>query len=408
MFCFNKFGINFWLFRSGQIISLIGDQLAHIALSFFVLNKFGSASILSYIIIPATITNLFVSIILSPFADSLQRKPFIVYGNFFKAIIWLLFFGIFVFGDINIGILILLYIFNAFGTAIINAGASGFLPELVKKAQLQEAFQITTGTNSFIKIIGNLVSGSIVLLFGTTLAILSNMFSFICAGILTYKISNKTTANNNVNKLLTCLSSIWWKKNIYEVILYLANKKTIFYLCIVLFFFQLTIAPIQIVLPVLSTKVSNYAVFLGVLLSVEGLGAIIASLFVGILTNYFNKSKIIIFNLFLASVALLCLGLFSNILVYPVLVFIYGYGITQVSILINSFLLQEIPANYRSRFFTIIFFMESIAIPLGIAFAGYFIDHFGVYRMLNTIGVGLFLVTAFSYYKKIFHMIDNI
>jgi len=52
--------------------------------------------------------------------------------------------------------------------------------------------------------------------------------------------------------------------------------------------------------------------------------------------------------------------------------------------------------------------MESIAIPLGIAFAGYFIDHFGVYRMLNAIGVGLFLVTAFSYYKKIFHMINNI
>lgn len=198
------------------------------------------------------------------------------------------------------------------------------------------------------------------------------------------------------------------EKNIYEGILYLANKKTVFHLCIMLFFLQLTIAPIQIVLPVLSTKVSNYAVFLGVLLSVEGLGAIIASLFVGILTNYFNKSKIIIFNLFLASVAFLCLGLFSNILVYPVLVFIYAYGITQASILLNSFLLQIIEADYRSRSFTIIFVMESIAIPLGIAFTGYFIDHFGVYSMLNTIGVGLFLVTAFSYYKKIFHMIDNI
>lgn len=217
MFYFNKFGINFWLFRSGQIISLMGDQLAHIAISLFALNKFGSASALSYIIIPATITNLFVSIILSPFADFLQRKPFIVYGNFFKAIIWLLFLGMFVFSEINIGILILLYIFNAFGTAIINAGTFGFLPELVKKSQLQEAFQITTGTNSFINIIGNLVSGSIVILFGTTLAILSNMFSFLCAGILTYKISSKMSANNNANKLSTSLSSMWWKKTYTKV-----------------------------------------------------------------------------------------------------------------------------------------------------------------------------------------------
>lgn len=62
-------GRDFWMFRFGQLASLLGDGCGMIALSWWVLDKTGSAASISVVLAPAMVVRVVLLPFMGPLAD---------------------------------------------------------------------------------------------------------------------------------------------------------------------------------------------------------------------------------------------------------------------------------------------------------------------------------------------------
>lgn len=402
-------GKNFWLFRQAQVISLVGSQLAFIAVSFYILSQLGSGFKMSIIMAPAKLGGLFFLLFLGPLADVFRRKIFLIIGSFLNVTVWVILFFLLAVHKLDFIMLICLYIFDAIANSIFSAGASGFLPELVPKELFQKAFRVSSGTNSVVKILGGLFAGIVVSILGTAVAFILNAGSFLVVACTTLFIKPQHEKNklkfkrDNISETFKS-----WKNDFMSGVKFTFGIKTLRVICIALFLMQFVIIPMQIALPVF-VKIHLHATskFFGIVLSVDGLGAILASIFLGKISCILTEEKLFVGGILLVSASIFLLGIFPYKYTALLFLMLSSIGLTSSSIVLNTVLLKIIPDKLRSRFFTILLFAEGIAIPVGLLGAGYCIDHFGVAKVFMGMGFGLFIICLVTIYFRLFSFLSN-
>lgn len=399
---------DFWLFRSGQIVSLIGDQLASIGVAFYILTKTGSASEMSLVLVPSMFLGLFLVLFLGPLADKFERKKFIIFGNLLKAIIWSFIVILLAIDKLSILALVFLFLLNGIGTALIVAGSSGFLPELVSENKLQKAFQVISGTNSAGKILGGICAGAIIGILGMNGAFALNALSFLFVMFMAVAIKPKYAKPKTIISYSFSLVFNSWKKDLYEGLQFVLKTKVLKNMCFALFLIQFIIGPMQIALPVyVKNHLEESSTFLGILISAQALGAILSSITIGFLSKIMQKDQLVLLCFVLAALGISLLGIST----YKYLSFLYvmvcSMGITSVSILINTNLMIFVSDHYRSRFFTIVFFLEGIALPLGLITVGYLIDYLGVTIIFLYMGLVFLFLVFFLLYAKVFYFLNE-
>lgn len=393
-------GRNFWIFRLGQMGSSIGDQLALIAISFYVLSKLNLASQLSFIYIPSMLVGLIGMVLLGPFGDIFQRKGFIVYGNMIKAIVWICIVGLFIGNHLTASLLSFLYVLSGIGTAIIATGSSGFLPELVAKKDIQKAFQLITGSDAVINILGGAGAGVVVSFLGIPIALSLNTLSFILIALTACSIHPQFQTIKNESVVLG------WKESFFEGIQFINRLKQLKIVLIVLFAIQLIIAPMEIAIPFFVKKyLHESSVFLGILLSAEGIGIVFSALTLRFFEKYFRNDQLMMWGIILSAFGIFMLGFYPNKIVALIFIAMNGAGITTASMVFNTSLLKIIPEMYRSRFFTILLFAEGLAAPMGLFFTGQAIDFFGITKTFMFMGGWLFCLMLCNIYLKTFRFL---
>lgn len=411
-FLFEYLDKNFWIFRATQMAALLGNQVAVIAISFYVLNHGGSASKISYIFVPAIIVGLLLSLVLGPIADKHDRKYFIIIGSFFKSITW---FAIAIFIFINkISILGLscLYILNGIGMAIIMAGSSGFLPEIVREKHLQKAFQVATGADSITNILGGAFAGVLVSVLSVPLSLLVNFVIFLISGFATIFIAPFKTGDSLLLEKSSHGSIVHiikeWPNHFLEGIRFITKFPSLMILALALICIQFIIAPLQIALPVfVKTHLAASPGFFGFLMSAEGVGAVISSAISGRLSGLLNKETIIMLGFVITAIGILSFSLNIDKFYYLLGLAVAGVGINLSSIVINTTLMKNISGDYRSRFFTFLFFVENSMIPISLILAGYLIDWFGIERFFAVVGCMLLSVSILFTYNRAFKFLGE-
>ncbi|HCU05901.1 MAG TPA: hypothetical protein DIC51_06475 [Coxiellaceae bacterium] len=404
---------NFWILRFSELAALFGNQLALIAISFYVLNHGGHAIQISYIFMPAFIMGLVCSLVLAPLADQCDRKHFIIIGSFFKSIAWLVIVFFIFTNKTSVFIFSGLFMLSGVGGAMITAGSSGFLPDIVDNKQLQKAFQVITGTDSIIKILGGSFAGTLVGFLGIPVALCINFLAFLSAGCSVIFIkpfnSKKNLRLNQFSWTVITNAIKKWPRHFFQGFSFMMQSRSLVVMVFALVVLQFIISPLQIALPLfVKMHLKESSRFLGFLMSAEGVGAILSSIMLGKMATLFSKDAIITMGFVMTALGILTFSLHLDKWIYLFSLTLASMGINLSSMIFNSALMSHIQGDYRSRFFTLLFFIENSMVPVSLILAGYLIDKWGVSRFFSLIGFLLLLVSLLFFYHRTFQGLQNI
>jgi MFS transporter, DHA3 family, macrolide efflux protein len=390
-----ELGRDFWLFRFGQFISVIGDSCASIALAWWILDKTGSAAQMSAVIAPPMFVRIFLLPLFGPIGDRFSRKWIAAISDYWRALITLCI-GFLVFFDIfELSLIIPLYILLSVGSALFGSVSMSIVPQLVSKEQIQKALRQGQVIQSIGTVIGGIAGGIFVTFFGIAGAFFIDGVSYLLAGIAAAFIVAQTKPQRQVD--LTKNNPLFsWFQELKEGFRVLYNIPILFHVFIIAMLINFVVSPLGIVLPVLVKEARNMpAWFLGALESSVSMGAILGALTIGWMCKHLRVDFIIIAGVMLVGVGIGFMPWVPSAALPLSMMFLIGFGASCANISIGTQEAIAIPDQYRSRLNSIAGFLCQLAAPLGIALSGVLIEGFGLTYLLMGIGALVVIITPF-------------
>lgn len=376
-------GRDFWNFRVGQLVSVLGDACGSIALAWWVLDRTGSAAEMSSILAPAALVRVLLLPVFGPLADLYDRKLLLILSDVWRfvfaavilAMVWLDYY--------NFPLLLLSYVALSAGASLFSAGVGGIIPKLVKREELQLASQQSQALNSIGSVAGGIVGGLVVSYAGVKGAFLIDCFSFLLAGVFTAMIKADTRPTRGAARQ-------GWKQEFSGGFRLIASVPLLFWLCIIAMFMNLCLSPLAIVLPVLAKEARAMpAWFLGGLESSISLGAILGAVTLGYARKWASGRAVLILSISMIGFGVSLLPWVPNAFLPLTVLFWVGVGSSWANISIGTQVNLTVPDAYRGRLGAIMGFLCSGISPLGIACAGILLASLGLTNFLVSMGLSV-------------------
>jgi MFS family permease len=192
-------GMDFWNYRLGQLVSLLGDSCSSIALAWWILDKTGSAAVMSSVLAPAMLIRILLLPLLGPLGDKYSRKHLIVIADIGRFVMGAAIAAMVYFDNFNLGLLITAFLISSIGSALFGVASPGIVPNLVTRDQFQIANQQSQAINSVAAILGGILGGVIVSSVGIFGAFVFDMGSYLIAAFCSARIKANTKAEANVS-----------------------------------------------------------------------------------------------------------------------------------------------------------------------------------------------------------------
>ncbi|MGD1823526.1 MAG: MFS transporter [Pleomorphochaeta sp.] len=402
----NKNKRNMGIFFLGFLISGLGTVIYNFAIGLYVLQITGSGLTFSLTIMLSMIPRIIISPIAGILADKFSRKKFIILMDFLSSALLFTIFLILKKTELTLPIIyittFLLSTFNAFFSVNIDS----LIPNLVDDDKLVKLNSIDSFLDSLIKIVGPIIGGSLYLLFSIKDIIVVNAISFFISAILEifFKIDISEKVNLGINKVKNSFFS-----DIKSSIIYIKNNKIVLFIIIDAMAINFIFMNLSIVIPYYCVNVIKLsAINYSIIQSSLPFGMIIASLLFAIkktnkilvFSEIYNKTLLIAFT----HIALFILTLFSinntynNILLF-LTIFIFGYLVCFIDILMNTSLQKNIVDEFRGRVSGLVTSLSQILSPIAVLIYGLLIENFSVSTTI-LFSTTLFLVISFFFRKE--------
>jgi len=371
----DNLGRDFWLYRGGQAVSVIGDSCGLIAMSWWILTATGSAAKMSYIMAPMLLARIVLLPLFGPLGDRFARKRLIIAGDAWRGLLCLVLSAMAYSGFFNIWAVTGVYVLMGGGSALFSAGASAITPNLVSKENLQLAMQRGEAVNSAGQILGGAIGGILVSVLGVGGAFLADGVSFLAAAAASGAIAadTKPPASGVGNSLAA------WAGQLGSGLRAMRKVPTLFWLGVFAAFINFAFSPINVGLPVLVKQIRNMPPwFLGALESSVSAGVILGSFCVGWLMSRFRGDKVMVCGTVVLGLSLAALP-HAPTAVLPVFVmFCLGLMLAVINIPLSTRQIMATPDHFRARLGSVVNFMCGAMTPLGVAAAGFSISRFSL------------------------------
>jgi MFS family permease len=351
---------NFRLFFVGQTTSQIGNGMAPVAIAFAVL-KHGTASDLG-IVSAAGLTPLVILLLVGGvIADRFSRRLVMLSSDLLRTIaeiglgVW-----IFVAPPPLWGFMALAAVVGA-GSAFFNPALTGLVPQIVSEGRLLQANALNNLSGSIAGIIGPAVAGIIVGVSSPGWAVLVDGLTYAVSVVSLYLISIEWAPSESVETFISQLQKGWtefWSRTWLWVIV-------LEFSCVNVLIF----APMFVLGPVIAKQSLGGAPAWGLILALEGAGAILG----GVLMLRWNPSR----PLLTATIAplawvfpLVALAVRAPVLVIGLGGFVAGIGLTIFGTLWTTTMQREIPSEVLSRVSAYDWFGSLVFLPIGMAVVG--------------------------------------
>ncbi len=386
-------GLDFWKFRIGQLVSLLGDSCGSIALAWWVLDKTGSAASMSTVIAPAMLVKVILLPLLGPIADKFDRKNLILFSDLWRFIFSFLLVIMIYSDNFNLVGVTVIYSLISIGSAVFSVAASPIVAQIVKPEHLQMAAQQSQTINSFAGIIGGILGGIIVTNFGVGGAFLFDSATYIIAAVMTFLIKANTKPEKKEN-ITNSSAYTKWKNELKDGFTTLYKIPVLFWLCIVAMFLNLALSPLGIVLPVLAKESREMPPwFLGGLESSISLGAIAGAISLSLILKKVKTHYLFVISIMMIGIGVVLLPWTPNILLPLTVLFWIGIGSTWANIPLGTQISLAVPNHYLGRIGSIMNFMCTGIAPLGVALSGFIIAQLGLTNALLCMGSAVILLT---------------
>lgn len=352
-----------------RALSLFGDALVPVALAFGVLAVDRAPSALGFVLASRFASLVLFLLVAGVIADRLPRKGILIGSDLVRLAAQSITASILVTSTATVWELVLLAFVYGGGEAFFRPTSTGFVPETISQARLQQANALLAATTSACTVLGPVVAGVMVATMGPGWAIAADAFTFFLSAVFLARIRTARRPGRQKTTLLRDLADGWrvfrsetwlWVDGVYSA---LGN-------CAVF-------APFLALGPVVALRSLGGAGAWATIMAALGVGSISAGLvllrarparplFVGV----------ILLSLLALPTALLALP--ASTVVIAVGALAGGFGLSVFNTLFETTVQQFVAPEALSRVASIDWFMSLGLFPIGFAVAGPAAAAFGV------------------------------
>ena len=395
----------FYTITVGQSISLIGSAAVQFALIWWLAIETGSAIMLSL----AGLLAYLPYAVLGPFAgvwiDRLKRKTVIIFADMFAAFVALVFSMTFFFGSPPYWAVCVVIGIRAIAGVFHTPAIQAIVPILVPQEQIMKANSVNQFLQTGSILLGPVIGAAMFAAWPMGFILLTDLVGALiaCFAVAIIKIPEliheKKNAPNFFNEA---------KEGISE---YLKDRK-LFYATITYFIVTIFLLPEAALYPLIVSNIFNGTEWHNSIVNVVyGLGMMAGAVVIGGFSQKIkNKLAMSMAGLFLFAVmSILCGILPHNTIGFLLLVgvcFIFGAVININSIPYVSYLQENIPQEKQGRVLSLYGSITSVAMPLGLIFAGPVAEIFGVMfyfifaGIVSIIVIMVYAILSLKYNKK--------
>lgn len=387
-------GRDFWIYRLGQSLSLIGDAVGMLALGWWILEKTGSAAIMGTMLAIPMAIGVMLTPLFGPLGDRYSRKIIIAISDMIRAVVFVAL-GLCVWLDhFDKTLLVGLFTINTAAGALFSSSSRSIVTQLVERAMLKTAINKTEGINAVAGIVGGLVGGALVSVFGVMVAFGVNAATFVVATLCSLAIRANTKAGQSTQ----ALGFKTWLNAVREGFRVVFQVRILFGLSLIVMFINFTVAPLEILIPYLVKQVEQLpAWYVGLLESGLALGSILGVLLFSVLAAKISLDRIMLMAFVLLGLCISSMAL--NIHIYQVLVCLVLIGVATVwaNVVLSSQVMASVPDILRSRIGATLGFMGKGIEPVSMSAVGFGVDHLGFSYTLFGLGAVALVVAPCLY-----------
>lgn len=380
---------NFLLLLQGQFISQIGTQIFILFVLYWFLQETSSSIYMAIFMIAATLPAILISPFGGKFADNHSKRNIIVYTDLFSGLI-MLFIGISFFYITNIQIQSIVLIISAVFLSLLNGffqpSILSFIPFLSNKDNLKQHNALIQSTEQGAKALGFAIGGSIFFYLDLSFLLIINGLSFILSSLSEFFINEK--------------GKIIHRKNIdFNFIQYFKNEKPIFSFFVLVVLFNFLYSPFMVFLPIHLDNLGFDSKDLGFLLFTYAFGQLFSFISIYLFKKEINSKIIIELAFIICPLMLILLTTFNNFSLKMLFLFIQGFSIGLINVLLISLMQEKTEKEIQGKLFGILKLFAGISIPIGMILSAFFIQETKQYIDNIFIISGIITILVFFYFK---------
>lgn len=395
---------NFLLVITGKLVSLMGNSIYYVALTWYVLSCFGenSGKMLSWVIIMELLPTAIMGSIIGAIADRYNKKIIIIVSDIISGIVVFGLTALMKIGLLNAWHLLVSTALLSITTSTVRITVNSMIPEILSSDQLHGASSSTLFIDRVTQLIGLAFGGVLVGILGVQMVFLVNAFSFIISGLLEMLIKYKSKVQKELGK-----EDRSFIKDIAKVTHYIRQNRQFARLTLIFTFVNFLWEPLlNIVIPyVMKNDFNVTPVQFGVLQSALPVGFCIGAV---IFTRYkgFIEGERVVFNsiiginggltLFAIPIIFTSKFIHADWVVYYFMLTRVLSGIFSAALNISLSLTihRIIPEDLRGKIWGIITSVVIVLIPLGGCITGMLLGKIpsSVFFIVSILGVYLLML----------------
>ncbi|MDT2046529.1 MFS transporter [Priestia flexa] len=402
-----KFSQDFKILVFGQIISIFGASILRFALSLYVLDLTGSATIFGTIMGLSVVPTIFLSPIGGAIADRFDKKKMMVILDFCSSALIIIFAIMLLSGNVtvlSIGILLM-------GLTLISSmyqpAVQSSIPVLVTNEQLLKSNGIISGVMSMANFVGPIVGSLLYSFMGIKIIVIASALLFLLAAVieLFMKIPYEKRPPEPFIQMVT--------KDLKQGAFYIIREnRFILKSIIVAFVVSLFIAPMFFVgLPYMIKVLFNMPdTFFGFTQSGISISIIFSAMTIGLLKSKIRSDNLYLWVLGCAGIyfgmALGTSGLvessFTKYIVVTISSMLVMFALTVINIYLNTIIQEKTPKDLLGKVMSIQTAAATTAVPIGQILFGFLVDSFSATIYLLIVIVGIFTLIISFMVKQVY------
>jgi MFS family permease len=361
---------NFRLFFAGQLISLVGTWMQTVAQSWLVYRLTGSSALLGLVGFSSQIPVFLFSPLGGVAADRYNRHCMIIATQSASMVLALILAALTLTGHVRIWHLFVLSALLGVINAVDIPARQAFFQEMVGRADLINAIALNSSMFNSARIVGPAIAGILVAWIGEGWCFFANGASYIAviAGLLMMHVTPRVVENSK--------DSAW--QHVLEGARFVISAKPIRALLLLVAFVSFFGLQYSVLMPIFADRIFHTGAHgLGILLGINGAGALCGALVMAAKRGLQGLSRWIAVAALTFSVAIIAFGFAPTFWIAAGVLFLVGFA-TMIQFGSTNTLIQMMtPDRLRGRAISSYSMMYMGMTPIGSLVAGVVAEHIG-------------------------------
>lgn len=376
------------LFLSSQAISLFGSSLVQFSIIWYITMETQSGTMTTIATLCGFIPQVLISLFAGVWADKYNKKMLIILADSFIACATLVIAILFFMGYHSIWLLFIVLMIRSFGGGIQSPAVSAFIPELVPEHQLMRVNGINTTIQSIMLILSPAAGGALManveLEYIFFIDVLTAVIGVLILLFVKYDYKKKENAK------------VDYFASIKEGISYTRNHKFISRLLVYMMIFNVLMAPMAILTPLMVTRTFGAdPLYLTLNEIVFFVGNILGGIVISMWGGLKNKLHTAGLGCILCGVFAVLMGLPMGFPIYLLWMTLCGFTMPMFNTPVITLFQENIDADKLGRVFSLITVISGSIMPLAMVLFGPMADYIRIEYIIIVTGILFIVCTVF-------------